>query len=193
VEALIALGGVALGWLLGLGSAVLRDRRQARIAAHMIQVELMMNQAELRRLRQIGFWGGAPEGPRRTAWEAHAGNLIPAADARTMDLLVRSYTAFDRVAAILAVINAPLEPGEDPEETREAIHNKLKGERAAVIDRTIEELDEAMVRLAVLGQARYRLRIARMLLWYHDRRAGSLQEDRSPSASSIDPPKDIAS
>jgi hypothetical protein len=171
VEALIALGGVALGWLLGIGRQVMRDRRQARIAARVIQVELFVNQSELKRLRKMGFWGGAPGGPRRSAWDAYGGNLVPIADARTMDLLVQSYMAFDRVAAILELISAPTEHGEDDSpEARQALKNKLKGERGKVIDGTIDEVGEVIVRLALLGQARYRVRIARLLLWYHKRR-----------------------
>lgn len=45
--ALIAFGGVVLGWVLGAGTQLLRDRRQAQIALMLIHNELIGNIAQL--------------------------------------------------------------------------------------------------------------------------------------------------
>jgi hypothetical protein len=45
--ALIAFGGVALGWVLAAGTQLLRDRRQAEIALMLVNSELIGNIAQL--------------------------------------------------------------------------------------------------------------------------------------------------
>jgi hypothetical protein len=45
--ALIALGGVLLGWALAAGTQILRDRRQAQLALMLVHNELLGNTAQL--------------------------------------------------------------------------------------------------------------------------------------------------
>jgi hypothetical protein len=92
LEALIAFGGVVLGWLLGAGTQIVRDRRQAAIALALVQNELLGNVAQLELALE---WGVEEEGVRptswlkrwklsRMAWEQHgpaAMTLLDAADA----------------------------------------------------------------------------------------------------------------
>ena len=65
MEALIAFGGVVLGWLLGAGTQIVRDRRQAAIALALVQNELLGNVAQLELALE---WGVEEEGVRPTSW-----------------------------------------------------------------------------------------------------------------------------
>ena len=101
-------------------------------------VELETNQGELRRLRGVGLWGGAPGGPRRSAWDAHGIDVVRVADPALMN-----------------------EPGPEGE----GFEDVFTGEHAATIDKTIELLDEVMVRLWVLWHPKYRIWITKACRW----------------------------
>lgn len=77
MDALIGLSGVVLGWGLGAGTQIWRDRRQAKIALTLIHNEILGNIAQLDLALTSGA-DGAPPRPShwykrwklsRTAWE----------------------------------------------------------------------------------------------------------------------------
>ena len=121
-------------------------------------VELETNQGELRRLRGVGLWGGAPGGPRRSAWDAHGIDVVRVADPALMNGLVDTYRELDAIARVIALAEEPGPEGEGFEDV-------FTGEHAATIDKTIELLDEVMVRLWVLWHPKYRIWITKACRW----------------------------
>jgi hypothetical protein len=63
MEALTAFGGIALGWVLGAGTQIWRDRRQARIALTLVHNELLGIIAQL----DLAMRTGANAKPLRTS------------------------------------------------------------------------------------------------------------------------------
>jgi hypothetical protein len=127
----------------------------------MLMVELTTNQAELRRLRDIGLWGGAPGGPRRNAWDAYGVDIVRVADAVLMDTLVRVYSRLDGTARLIALAE---EPDGGP-----GFEDVFTGEHGASIDIDIELLDEALLRLWVFCQPKHRIWITKGLRWLRSR------------------------
>lgn len=71
--ALIAFGGVVLGWVLGAGTQLLRDRRQAQIALMLIHNELIGNIAQLDLAQTQGI---EDEGVYLSHWSSVGGCLV---------------------------------------------------------------------------------------------------------------------
>jgi hypothetical protein len=160
MEALLAFGGVAIGWLLSQLTDVLRDSRRTRSAAKLLWAELATNQAELRGFRALGLWGGASGGPRRTAWEVYGNDVIRAADAPLTNALMLAYQRFDTIGAVVRLAEA----AEDDDE-RGKISEALKGPEGEVIDETVEELYAAMESVRRLTVSPLRVRSLRMRIW----------------------------
>ncbi|TFV51653.1 hypothetical protein [Blastococcus sp. TF02A-35] len=96
----LALAGVVLGWLLSAATEALRRRREGRIAARMVYVELLENKHSLE--QAIGSGGDMPAPPRYTAWEGHAPALLH--DDRSGELSLAVLTAYSSVRSDAAMV-----------------------------------------------------------------------------------------
>jgi hypothetical protein len=103
MEALIALGGVALGWGLAAGTQIWRDRRQARIALNLVHNELLGNIARLDLARRGGDDDEPPSPSHwykrwklsRTAWDQHGGAAMQLLDKEAAMCVQDAYHALD--------------------------------------------------------------------------------------------------
>jgi hypothetical protein len=108
--ALIAFGGVVLGWILGAGTQYLRDRRQAQIALMLINNELIGNIAQLDLAQNAGIdedgrvhlshwarqWRLA-----RNAWDQQGGTALTLLGGDAARKVQNAYHALDAAELLL--------------------------------------------------------------------------------------------
>jgi hypothetical protein len=108
--ALIAFGGVVLGWVLGAATQLLRDRRQAQIALMLIHNELIGNIAQL----DLAQNAGVDEDDRvhlshwarrwrlsRSAWDQQGAMALTRLDADAAWKVQDAYHALDAAELLL--------------------------------------------------------------------------------------------
>ena len=103
VEALVAFGGILLGWGLGAGTQMLRDRRQTRVALALIHNELLGTIAQLDLAAQADAPGLGLRPARwykrwklaRTAWDQHGAVAMLSLDADDATKVHAAYHALD--------------------------------------------------------------------------------------------------
>ena len=140
MEGLFALGGVALGWLLGVGTQIWRDRRQERIALSLLHNEVLGNIAQLDLARRMGVdasgtiqlshWERRWRLSRQ-AWDRHGATAMGALDDDAIAAVQDSHHALDAAELLL-------------EEGREAVIavrelELTTGDNAAAVDRVETE------------------------------------------------------
>jgi hypothetical protein len=98
-EAVAALIGAGVGWLLGgVTSVGLRDiekRSTRKIAARLIYAELTVNASKVETLLGTGAWATGPLD--HSAWEAHRADLLYRGSEQRLVRLARAYSNIDDV------------------------------------------------------------------------------------------------
>jgi hypothetical protein len=110
MEGLLVLAGVVLGWLLGVGTQLWRDRRQARIALTLVHNELLGNIAQLDLAHRTGIEEDGTLRPShwykrwrlsRTAWEQHGAVALSGLGEDGIWALQEAYHALDAAELLL--------------------------------------------------------------------------------------------
>jgi len=151
------LVGLVAGWLLFVLTDSWRERRAGLAAARAAYLEMQANLTSIRRMAAVGFWTGAPEGPRRTVYEAHAGSLLLVLDPEGVDALIDAYTEFDKVAWMAKAIE-PLvlsDAEADDREFEERIE-WLREEHAEPLEQSASIIEDAMVKISAAAIPRWR-------------------------------------
>jgi hypothetical protein len=116
-ETLAALIGVGVGWVLGLGSDLVRDWRGAlrhrRSAALFVYAELTENLGAVMTLRHFGFW--PLERPRRHAWETYGKELLYGGNIERAVWISTAYAMVDDIALAVKNPSADWTEGEGAE------------------------------------------------------------------------------
>ena len=98
-EAVAALIGTGVGWLLGGVSSVglgdIEKRSARKIAARLIYAEQTVNASKVETLLDKGAWATGPLD--RSAWEAHRADLLYRGSEERLVRLARAYSNIDDV------------------------------------------------------------------------------------------------
>jgi hypothetical protein len=141
--------GLVSGWLLFALTDAWREKRAGLAAARAVYMEMQGSLTSMRRMEAVGFWTGAPEGPRRVAYEAHAGSLLLVLTPDAVNALMFAYAEFDKIAWIVRATEPLVLSDEvlddDAFEERVAL---LREENAEPLSRAIAIVEEAMITLS---------------------------------------------
>jgi hypothetical protein len=112
----LALGGILLGWLLGVGQQIWRERREAMLAGRILSMELASNLAAIEVPMKDRDWdAGRMQQLSQKAWEAHGLVALRILDLREAQLLTLAYNAVPHVNSMLRQM-AALAAAREPEE-----------------------------------------------------------------------------
>ena len=148
--------GLVSGWLLFVLTDAWREKRAGLAAARAVFMEIRANLTSLRRMEAVGFWTGAPEGPRRTAYEAHAGSFLLVLNPDAVNALMLAYMEFDKLAWIIKASDPIVFSVEEREEAEfEEYVGLLRDENADPLARAIEIVQEAEYGVSAAAMPRW--------------------------------------
>lgn len=100
MDLLITFAALLVGWGLGFGSQLWREKREARNAARIVYAELQSNLAKVETCHDTGEWD-EESGFQRTAWETYGLVLLRVLDNVTLNELTRAYHLLNMIEPYL--------------------------------------------------------------------------------------------
>lgn len=93
----MGLIGVLVGWVLGLLTELIRERRDAKIAGRLILAELRWNEAFLRRVVELSGDVPLDAPPHRSVWEGMGAAFLRLGNRNLADEVAAAYQSTDTV------------------------------------------------------------------------------------------------